>query len=237
MIGDLTRRVRRNHGLEHATVSELLDRGVSPPLAGYSTPGGFFVLGNVSTRTVTEAAENALMRLAQGEHELAVSRYCGTTLMTGAMLSGLAAALVLGGGPGRFRRIPSAATAILLATIASKPLGDMLQRKGIPHEVLNAKQHEREAEIVAQAGRLGSVTISTNMAGRGTDIQLGQRAPEQVGCHAIGKLVQQWRGTGGIVGPLVRSHHGTAQLWRPEMAIGGKSGGQAHRIEIGGGDG
>lgn len=129
MIGDLTRRVRRNHGLEHATVSELIDRGVSPPLAGYSTPGGFFVLGNVSTRTVAEAAEKALMRLAQGEHELAVSRYCGTTLMTGAMLSGLAAALVLGGGPGRFRRIPSAATAILLATIASRPLGDMLQRR------------------------------------------------------------------------------------------------------------
>jgi preprotein translocase subunit SecA len=46
-------------------------------------------------------------------------------------------------------------------------------RKGIPHEVLNAKQHEREGHIVAQAGRIGAVTISTNMAGRGTDIKLG----------------------------------------------------------------
>ena len=49
----------------------------------------------------------------------------------------------------------------------------MLRKKGIPHNVLNAKQHEREAYVVAQAGRKGAVTISTNMAGRGTDIILG----------------------------------------------------------------
>jgi preprotein translocase subunit SecA len=55
----------------------------------------------------------------------------------------------------------------------SERLSGTLQRKGVKHVVLNAKQHEREAEIVAQAGRLGMVTISTNMAGRGTDILLG----------------------------------------------------------------
>ncbi|MGA9668867.1 MAG: preprotein translocase subunit SecA [Terracidiphilus sp.] len=55
----------------------------------------------------------------------------------------------------------------------SEKLSGTLQRKGVKHVVLNAKQHEREAEIVAQAGRLGMVTISTNMAGRGTDILLG----------------------------------------------------------------
>jgi hypothetical protein len=129
VIGKLTRRTRQNHGLEHATVAGLLDRGVSPPLAGYSTPGGFFIFGNASTLVVREAAEDALVRLAGGDRELAISRYCGTTLMTGAMLSGLAAALVLGRGPGRFQRIPSAATAILLATMISRPLGDMLQRR------------------------------------------------------------------------------------------------------------
>ena len=52
-------------------------------------------------------------------------------------------------------------------------LGDLLKKTGIQHEVLNAKHHEREAEIVAQAGRKGTVTVSTNMAGRGTDILLG----------------------------------------------------------------
>lgn len=55
----------------------------------------------------------------------------------------------------------------------SEYLSRLLKRKGIPHQVLNAKHHEREAEIVAQAGRLGAVTIATNMAGRGTDILLG----------------------------------------------------------------
>lgn len=65
---------------------------------------------------------------------------------------------------------------ILVGTITiekSELLSKMLKREGIPHEVLNAKHHEREAEIVAQAGRYGAVTIATNMAGRGTDIVLG----------------------------------------------------------------
>ena len=65
---------------------------------------------------------------------------------------------------------------VLVGTVSienSERLSDLLTRKGIAHEVLNAKQHEREAAIVAQAGRLGAVTVATNMAGRGTDIVLG----------------------------------------------------------------
>lgn len=65
---------------------------------------------------------------------------------------------------------------ILVGTITiekSEALSKLLKKEGIPHEVLNAKYHEREAEIVAQAGRFGAVTIATNMAGRGTDIVLG----------------------------------------------------------------
>ena len=65
---------------------------------------------------------------------------------------------------------------VLVGTISiekSELLSKMLSRKGIPHEVLNAKHHEKEAEIVAQAGKRGAVTIATNMAGRGTDIMLG----------------------------------------------------------------
>jgi preprotein translocase subunit SecA len=65
---------------------------------------------------------------------------------------------------------------VLVGTISiekSELISDMLDKEGIPHNVLNAKQHEREAEIVAQAGRKGAVTIATNMAGRGTDILLG----------------------------------------------------------------
>ncbi len=65
---------------------------------------------------------------------------------------------------------------VLVGTISiekSERLSNLLKRQGIPHNVLNAKHHEKEAEIIAQAGRLGAVTISTNMAGRGTDILLG----------------------------------------------------------------
>ena len=64
----------------------------------------------------------------------------------------------------------------LVGTISiekSERLAELLKKKGVKHIVLNAKYHEREAEIVAQAGRKGMVTIATNMAGRGTDILLG----------------------------------------------------------------
>ena len=65
---------------------------------------------------------------------------------------------------------------ILVGTVSidkSEKLSSILKREGIKHTVLNAKYHEKEAEIIAQAGKLGSVTIATNMAGRGTDIMLG----------------------------------------------------------------
>ncbi len=74
----------------------------------------------------------------------------------------------------------------LVGTISiekSEELSELLKKTGIPHYVLNAKQHEREAEIVAQAGRKGAITIATNMAGRGTDILLGGNA---------GGLAKQW---------------------------------------------
>ena len=65
---------------------------------------------------------------------------------------------------------------ILVGTVSiekSELLSEYLDKEGVEHSVLNARMHEREAHIVAQAGRLGAVTIATNMAGRGTDIQLG----------------------------------------------------------------
>ena len=65
---------------------------------------------------------------------------------------------------------------VLVGTISiekSETIAELLKKSGIPHQVLNAKQHERESRIVAQAGRKGAVTVATNMAGRGTDILLG----------------------------------------------------------------
>jgi len=83
----------------------------------------------------------------------------------------------------------------------------MLKRKGIPHNVLNAKQHQREAEVVGNAGLPGAVTISTNMAGRGTDIKLGPGVRDNSGLHIIGterhearRIDRQLRGRSGRQG-------------------------------------
>ena len=78
---------------------------------------------------------------------------------------------------------------VLVGTISvevSETISRMLRRRGIPHNVLNAKQHQREAEIVARAGERGGVTIATNMAGRGTDIKLGDGVKEAGGLYIIG---------------------------------------------------
>ena len=78
---------------------------------------------------------------------------------------------------------------ILVGTVSidvSEKISGMLSKEGIPHDVLNAKQHEREAEIVAGAGQKGRVTIATNMASRGTDIKLGEGVRELGSLHILG---------------------------------------------------
>jgi preprotein translocase subunit SecA len=84
----------------------------------------------------------------------------------------------------RIRLIHETGQPILVGTISiekSELISEMLQRRGVQHNVLNAKQHEKEAQIISEAGRLGAVTIATNMAGRGTDIVLGGQdaSPEE----------------------------------------------------------
>jgi preprotein translocase subunit SecA len=99
---------------------------------------------------------------------------------------------------------------ILVGTISvekSERLSEMLKRRGIPHEVLNAKYHAKEAAIVAQAGQPGAVTIATNMAGRGTDIKLGPGVVEKGGLFVLGterhearRVDNQLRGRSGRQG-------------------------------------
>jgi len=99
---------------------------------------------------------------------------------------------------------------VLVGTVSvakSERLAELLRAEGVPHEVLNAKNHEREAQIVAQAGQKGSVVISTNMAGRGTDIKLGEGVRELGGLHVIGterhearRVDNQLRGRAGRQG-------------------------------------
>lgn len=89
----------------------------------------------------------------------------------------------------------------------SETISRMLKRKGIQHNVLNAKQHQREAEIVAHAGEMGAITIATNMAGRGTDIKLGAGVRERGGLYILGterhesrRIDRQLRGRSGRQG-------------------------------------
>jgi preprotein translocase subunit SecA len=99
---------------------------------------------------------------------------------------------------------------VLVGTVSvdvSERLAALLKRRGIRHNVLNAKQHEREAEIIAEAGERGAVTIATNMAGRGTDIKLGEGVPEVGGLYVLGterhearRIDNQLRGRSGRQG-------------------------------------
>jgi len=101
---------------------------------------------------------------------------------------------------------------VLVGTISierSELLSKMLKKAGIKHNVLNAKHHEKEAEIIAQAGQPGAVTIATNMAGRGTDIVLGEGIPELGGLHILGterhesrRIDNQLRGRSGRQGDM-----------------------------------
>jgi len=99
---------------------------------------------------------------------------------------------------------------VLVGTISiekSELLSQMLEKRGVPHQVLNAKHHEKEAQIIARAGQAGTVTIATNMAGRGTDIVLGEGVTELGGLYVLGterhearRIDNQLRGRSGRQG-------------------------------------
>src|SRR5712691_3994100 len=108
------------------------------------------------------------------------------------------------------QEVASAGRPVLVGTVSvekSERLARLLEKRGVRHEVLNAKQHEREALIVANAGQPGAVTIATNMAGRGTDIVLGPAVAEGGGLHIVGterhesrRIDNQLRGRAGRQG-------------------------------------
>ncbi len=110
----------------------------------------------------------------------------------------------------QIEELRSAGRPVLVGTTSvdvSETISRMLKRKNIPHNVLNAKQHQREAEIVAFAGQVGAVTIATNMAGRGTDIKLGAGVKDRGGLFILGterhesrRIDRQLRGRSGRQG-------------------------------------
>ncbi len=123
-------RVRRNHALEHATMHVLSQHKGALSVVGRSSFSGFALYGHLSTQDVTEAVHEALERLRQGEHHLAVHPNCGTNVVTSGSAAGLAAFLALGGNSKRrLDRLPGALLAAVAALILSQPLGPLLQAK------------------------------------------------------------------------------------------------------------
>jgi preprotein translocase subunit SecA len=105
---------------------------------------------------------------------------------------------------GGIRQLHESGQPVLVGSISiekSEKIAELLKKSGIPHQVLNAKQHEREAKIVAQAGRKGAVTVSTNMAGRGTDILLGGNPEAMAREYALkNKLAMPYAPAGAVIG-------------------------------------
>lgn len=130
MLNEVVRRIRRNHALEHATVTLMLERGVSPPIGGYSTPGGFFIVGSLPTDELAQIVAEALDRLNAGQRDLAVSPHCGTNMATGALITGLLTRVVaLRGRMSRRKRLPLVIAAVVAGGLLSKPIGSAIQRR------------------------------------------------------------------------------------------------------------
>jgi uncharacterized protein DUF6391 len=126
-------RIRRNHGLEHATLHILAERHPNISLAGHSDMGGFWVLGDISTDEVRSAANEGLQRMRGGEHNLAVHPNCGTNFVTAGTFAGIAATIAMFGAGRRFRdkleRPPLAASLATVALMLAQPIGLKVQEQ------------------------------------------------------------------------------------------------------------
>jgi hypothetical protein len=125
-------RIRRNHGLEHAALNLLARRHPVRPLAGFSFPGGFYILGNIPTAELREAVFQALIRMNNGERHLAIHANCGTNYLASGCVAGLLAWLgMFGAGSKRSQveRLPISLSLAVIGLILSRPLGPALQKR------------------------------------------------------------------------------------------------------------
>jgi hypothetical protein len=156
-------RIRRNHGLEHATLHILSKKHPGVNLAGHSDARGFWLIGEVSIDEVQDSIEEALRRMRNGEHDLAVHQNCGTNFVTAGSLAGLAAGVaMLGSGRNtrdKVERLPMAMAFATLALILGQPLGSILQE----HVTTSGEPGDLEVtEIVAsRRGGVRAYRVST----------------------------------------------------------------------------
>ena len=125
-------RVRRNHGLEHATIHVLARQAPGRSMAGYSDTGGFWLYGNLPTEVIEAAALEALDRMRNGEHKLAVHPNCGTNFATYGVAAGLASFIAMFGARRwreKLERLPLAMSFSTIALIFAQPIGFLIQEK------------------------------------------------------------------------------------------------------------
>ncbi|NDJ53725.1 MAG: hypothetical protein GYB68_11655 [Chloroflexi bacterium] len=125
------RRVRRNHGLEHATIHLLSRKVENLRVIGRSDAGGFWLYGDVDTTMLRSAADDALRRMRGGEHKLAIHPNCGTNLVTIAFLGAVATLIALMGAErermGKLSRLPMIMMGIMLSVVFGQSIGAKLQ--------------------------------------------------------------------------------------------------------------
>ncbi len=128
MIKRVVNAVRRNHALEHATVSILLSRhGPHTRVVGRAAADGFYIYGDIPTEALEEFAHEGLARLQRGESHLAVSPMCGTNLAVAGLMAGLASLFAMG-RRSRLEGLPRALMAAMVAVLAAQPLGRLVQK-------------------------------------------------------------------------------------------------------------
>lgn len=124
--------IRRNHGLEHATINILSGRFPHRPLAGWSFPGGFLILGDVPTADLRDVVVQALTRMNNGERHLAIHEHCGTNYVASGLVAGLLAWLGMAGARTKrdqVERLPLVMALAILGFMVSRPLGPELQKR------------------------------------------------------------------------------------------------------------
>jgi hypothetical protein len=128
----LLSRLRRNHGLEHATITLLSQRFPHRPFAGYSSPSGFYLFGDAPTEQIRAAVMQALARMNNGERHLAIHPGCGTNALASGFVAGLFAWLGMTGAKTKSEKVERLPLILSLATlglILSQPLGPAIQER------------------------------------------------------------------------------------------------------------
>jgi len=128
MLNQIIDKIRRNHGLEHATITLMLAEQGPMRVVGRSDHSGFWVYAKVETERLRGYVNEALSRLQKGEESLAVSPLCGTNIAVAGILAGLGSYIALAGGTARRGGLSRAVLASIIGVVASQPIGRLVQK-------------------------------------------------------------------------------------------------------------